>query len=394
MADVVYLDNHATTRCDPRVVEAMLPYLTELYANPASTTHESGRRVREAVEEARSRIAACVGGRGDEVIFTSGATEANNLAILGVWRRRRKERSHVVTSAIEHPSVLEAVYRIEREGGQITVLQPERHTDDTPGRIDPEWVAEALTPETCLVSIMAANNEIGTLQPVAEIGEICRERGVVFHVDAVQAMSTQSVSIDRWNADLISISAHKIYGPKGIGALVVRRRRPRVRLEPLIVGGGHERGLRSGTLNVPAIIGFAVACDLLSAERESEAARLRGLRDRLYRELVARIPDIRLNGPPVGSVHRLPNNLNVLIPQIEGETLLMHCPSIAASSGAACSSAKPEPSHVLTAIGLHEDEARCSVRFGLGRFNSDSDITQAVDAVAEAVARLRRTVGQ
>ncbi|RMF89561.1 MAG: cysteine desulfurase [Planctomycetota bacterium] len=392
MAKVVYLDNHATTRCDPRVVEAMLPYLSELYANPASTTHEPGRRVRSAVENARSRVAACLGVADDEVVFTSGATEANNLAIWGTWRRQREKRPHVVTSAIEHPSVLEAVRRVEREGGRITILPPDDRTSELPGRIHPEQVAEALTPETGLVSIMAANNEIGTLQPIAQIGAVCREKGVLFHVDAVQAMSTQTVSVGAWNADLVSVSSHKIYGPKGVGALVVRRRRPRIRLEPLIVGGGHERGLRSGTLNVPAIIGFAAACDLLAAERESDVARVRRLRDRLYDGLKARVSDIHLNGPALDSPDRLPNNLNVMFSRVEGETLLLHCPSIAASSGAACSSSKPEPSHVLTAIGLTEDEARCSVRFGLGRFNSDDDVTSAVEAVAEAVARLRQSV--
>ncbi len=392
MAKVVYLDNHATTRCDPRVVEAMLPYLSELYANPASTTHEPGRRVRSAVEIARSRVAACLGVADDEVVFTSGATEANNLAIWGTWRRQREKRPHVVTSAIEHPSVLEAVRRVEREGGRITILPPDDRTSELPGRIHPEQVAEALTPETGLVSIMAANNEIGTLQPIAQIGAVCREKGVLFHVDAVQAMSTQAVSVEAWNADLVSVSSHKIYGPKGVGALVVRRRRPRIRLEPLIVGGGHERGLRSGTLNVPAIIGFAAACDLLAAERESDVARVRRLRDRLYDGLKARVSDIHLNGPALDSPDRLPNNLNVMFSRVEGETLLLHCPSIAASSGAACSSSKPEPSHVLTAIGLTEDEARCSVRFGLGRFNSDDDVMSAVEAVAEAVARLRQSV--
>lgn len=385
----IYLDNHATTRCDPRVLEAMLPYFCEEFGNAASVTHSFGERARDAVESARETIAAALGSDPKEVIFTSGATESNNLAILGVGRRL-PPGSHLVTSAIEHPSVLEPLEKLVAQGHELTVVSPVPQGHPQAGRVLAEAIREALRPNTRLVSVMAANNEIGSLQPVPEIAAICRERGIIFHVDAVQALGKVPVGDLLKDVDLVSLSAHKVYGPKGVGALVVRRRRPVIKLEPLLYGGGHERGLRSGTLNVPGIVGFAKAVALALEELPAEMARIRRLRDLLFELLREGLGDrVQLNGPALDPPEwRLPGNLNVRFPGVEGETLLLHMPELALSSGSACSSADPRPSHVLLALGLSEAEARASIRVGIGRFNTEEEIRFAAATIIRTVHRL------
>lgn len=385
----IYLDNHATTRCDPRVLEAMLPYFCEEFGNAASVTHSFGERARDAVESARETIAAALGIDPKEVIFTSGATESNNLAILGVGRRL-SPGSHLVTSAIEHPSVLEPLEKLAAEGHELTVVPPVPQGQPQAGRILAEAVREALRPNTRLVCVMAANNEMGSLQPVEEIAAICRERGIIFHVDAVQALGKVPVREMLKDVDLVSLSAHKVYGPKGIGALVVRRRRPVIKLEPLLYGGGHERGLRSGTLNVPAIVGFAKAVALALEELPAEMTRIRRLRDLFFELLREELGDrVQLNGPALDRPEwRLPGNLNVRFPGVEGQTLLLHMPELALSSGSACSSADPRPSHVLLALGLSEAEARASIRIGIGRFNTEEEVRFAAATITRTVQHL------
>ncbi len=370
MRQPIYLDHHATTPVDPRVLEAMLPWFGPKFGNAASRTHRFGWEAEKAVELARRRIAELAGAEPREIVFTSGATESNNLAIKGAGAR------HIVTVSTEHKAVLDPVKRL---GCPAAILSPQRD-----GRIDPDALRAAIRPETGLVSVMAANNEIGTLQPLAEIGAICRERGVLFHCDAAQAFGRIPLDVEAAGIDLLSVSAHKMYGPKGVGALYVRRRR--VRLSPLIDGGGHEFGMRSGTLNVPGIVGFGEACGIAAAGMESEAVRIGALRDRLLRGLEASIGGIRVNG---SMEHRLPGNLNVSFSGIDAEALLMSMPELALSTGSACSSAAVEPSHVLRAIGLSEELARSAVRFGLGRFNTEEEIEYAAGRICEAVARLR-----
>lgn len=385
----IYLDNHATTRCDPRVFEAMRPYFCEEYGNAASITHGFGERARDAVESARQVIAAAVGADPREVIFTSGATESNNLAIFGVVRRL-PQGSHLITSAIEHPSVLEPFEKLASEGYELTVVKPMPQGSPQAGRVLTEAVLEAMRPETRFVSIMVANNEIGSIQPIAEIAQICRQRGILLHADAVQALGKIPLHEVLKDVDMISLSAHKVYGPKGVGALVVRRRRPVIKLDPLILGGGHEKGWRSGTLNVPGIVGFAAAVALALEELPAEMNRLRQLRDRLFDLLCQELGDrVNLNGPALENPDwRLPGNLNVRFPGIEGETLLLHLPEVALSSGAACSSADPSPSHVLLALGLSEAEARSSIRFGIGRFNTPEEIEFVARRLSETVRNL------
>ena len=378
----VYLDNHATTRTDPRVVEAMIPYFTDLYGNSASVSHRFGWEAAEAVERARGQIAEAIGADAREIIFTSGATESNNLAIKGAARASRRRGNHLVTSVAEHKAVLDPIKRLAREGWEITIVPC-----DACGRISAEAVAAALTDRTVLVSIMAANNEVGAINPIAEIGKLCHERGVLFHTDAAQAVGKIPLDVQSAGVDLLSLSAHKIYGPKGIGALYVRRRDPQVRLEPLIDGGGHERGLRSGTVAVPLVVGLGLAVELAVRERPEEAIRILAYRERLHEGIARRVPAIRLNGPPGD---RLPGNLNLSFADVDGEALMMAMRDVAVSSGSACSSASPEPSHVLLAMGLDEDVARASLRFGLGRFTTAEEIDFAVEAVAAAVARLRK----
>jgi cysteine desulfurase len=377
----VYLDNHATTRTDPRVVEAMIPYFTELYGNSASTSHRFGSQAAEAVERARAQVARALGAEPREIVFTSGATESNNLAIKGVARAATRRGSHLVTAASEHRAVLDPFKRLARQGWEITVVPCDEN-----GRVSAAAVAVELTERTVLVSIMAANNEVGAINPIAEIGRLCHDHGVVFHTDAAQAVGKIPLDVQADSVDLLSLSAHKIYGPKGIGALYVRRRDPQVRLEPLVDGGGHERGLRSGTLPVPLVVGLGLAAEIAMRERDDEARRLLELRERLHQGIAGRVPGIRLNGPPAD---RLPGNLNLSFGDVDGEALMMAMRDIAVSSGSACSSAEPEPSHVLLAMGLDEDMARASLRFGLGRFTTTDEIDFAIDTVAAAVERLR-----
>lgn len=378
----IYLDNHATTCVDPRVVEAMLPYFTTIYGNAASGSHRFGWEAAEAVDRGREQVAALVGADPREIVFTSGATESNNLALKGALPLLAgRKGNHVVTAASEHKSVLDPLKRLAREGWTLTIVAP-----DETGLVAAESIEAALTEQTVLVSVMAANNEVGTLNPIGTIGRLCHERGILFHTDATQAVGKVPLDVREDAIDLLSLSAHKFHGPKGIGALYVRRRDPQVRLSPLFDGGGHERGFRSGTVAVPLVVGLGTAAALAAAERPEESARIRELRDRLHAGIAARVPAIRLNGHPV---RRLPGNLNLSFADVDGEALMMAMRDVAVSSGSACTSADPEPSHVLRAMGLDEALARASLRFGLGRFTTPEEIDVAIEAVAAAVARLR-----
>jgi cysteine desulfurase len=392
----IYMDHHATTPVDPRVLEAMMPYFTRAFGNAASRSHVFGWEAEAAVDEARSQVAAGMNAQPREIVFTSGATESDNMAILGVARAYREKGRHVVTAATEHTAVLDPCHVLEREGFDVTFLYPDRT-----GAIEVEQVRESLRDDTILVTLMFANNEIGTILPAAEIGAACRERGVLFHTDAVQGFGKVPFDVEAMNVDLASVTAHKLYGPKGIGALYVRARKPRVRLEPILHGGGHERGLRSGTLNVPGIVGFGKAVEISIAEREDEARRLRLLRRRLSDGILREVPDVSLNGPPLPEIgpdgslapgileRRLPGNLNLAFAGVEGEALLMGLKDVAVSSGSACTSATLRPSHVLKAIGVPDDLAHASIRFGLGRSNTEEEVDYAVGAVAATVRRLR-----
>jgi cysteine desulfurase len=377
----IYLDNNSTTRCDPRVLEAMLPYFTDLYGNAASRHHAYGWRAKEAVDAAREQVAALIGAGPREIIFTSGATESDNLAIKGVAGMYRGRGDHVVTAATEHKAVLDPCRRLEREGFRVTVLPVDRF-----GRVTAEQVAEALTEKTILVSVMAANNEVGTLQPVREIGRLCKERGVLFHTDAVQAAGKVPLDVDDVGADLLSLSAHKMYGPKGVGALYVRSASPRVRLAPLFDGGGHERGMRSGTLPVPLVVGFGRACEIAGAEMPAEAERLLRLREGLRQGICEGLDEVSLNGHPT---ERLPGNLNLSFAYVDGNALLMNLRGVAVSSGSACTSADPEPSYVLRAMGVEDELAHSSIRFGLGRFNTEEEVDQVITEVIRVVTHLR-----
>ena len=373
MSGVIYIDNHATTRIDPRVLERMMPYLTEEFGNAASRHHVYGWKAEEAVEAARAQVAALIGATAREIVFCSGATEADNLALFGAVGRG----AHVVTQATEHKAVLDACSALAERGVEVTVLPV-----DGLGRVDPEDVRRALRPDTALVSIMLANNEVGTIQDVAAIGAICRAAGVWFHTDAVQGIGRIPFDVESAKVDITSLSAHKMYGPKGIGALYVRRRDPRVTLAPMIYGGGHERGMRSGTLNVPAIVGFGEAARIALAERETEAARIRTLRDRLEALLKGAQPDLIVLGDPA---HKLPGNLNVALPGVSAEDLMLAMPNIAVSSGAACASAQRLPSHVLSAMGIPTELAQSTLRFGIGRFNTADEI----ETVAKTIQTTR-----
>jgi cysteine desulfurase len=389
--DVIYLDHHATTPVDPRVVEAMLPYFGAKFGNPASVSHAFGWEAQEAVDAARESIAGAIGARAKEIVFTSGATESNNLAIRGVAERARRRGDHLVSVATEHKAVLDPLARLQRRGFELALLEVEPAGGPTAGLLDPGKVAGAIRDDTLLVSVMLANNEIGVIQPLAEIGAICKERGVLLHCDATQAVGRIRVDVEALQVDLLSFSAHKFYGPKGVGGLYVRRRQPHVRLEAQLLGGGHEGGLRSGTLNVPSIVGMARALEISLAEMAAEADRLAGLRRSLFDGLCRQVSDISLNGPALDAVGlRLPGNLNVSIAGVDGEALLLSMGRLAVSSGSACTSANPEPSHVLQAIGLPDDTVRSSLRFGLGRGNRTEEIEQAIVCVSEAVARLRK----
>ncbi len=377
----IYFDNHATTQVDPRVVQAMLPYFTEKFGNAASRNHPFGWAGEEAVENARTQVASLIGATPKEIIFTSGATESDNLMIKGVAEMYREKGNHIITQAIEHKAVLDTCKRLEKDGFEVTYLPVQRD-----GRVDPEDVSKAITPKTILITIMYANNEIGVINPIAEIGKIAKERGIFFAVDGVQAVGKIPVDVQTDNIDLLAISAHKIYGPKGVGALYVRRRNPRVQLSAIIDGGGHERGMRSGTLNVPGIVGLGAACEIAQKEMTEEAARLRKLRDRLKAGLEAKLDEVFING---SMEHRLPHNLNMSFAYVEGESLLMGINDIAVSSGSACTSATLEPSYVLKALGVGEDLAHTSIRFGLGRFNTEEEVDYVTDKMVTVVTKLR-----
>jgi len=377
----VYMDNHATTRVDPRVVQAMLPSFDSEFGNAASRTHSFGWRAEEAVTRARIQIARLIGADPKEIIFTSGATESDNLAIFGAFEALQSRGDHIVTGATEHHAVLDPVARLRLRGARVTVVPVDGH-----GRVDPDDVRRAITDRTVLVSLMFANNEVGTLHPVAAIGALCKEKGVLFHTDAAQAVGKVPVDVQALGIDLLSMSAHKVYGPKGIGALYVRRKNPRVTLEPIQFGGGHERGLRSGTLNVPGIVGCGEALRIAAAEMPEEASRLRVLRDRLHEGIVRRLADVTLNGHPV---ERLPHSLNLGFAYVEGEALMTALDDIAVSSGSACTSASKEPSHVLRAMGRSDDQVVTSIRFGLGRFNTREEVDYVVERVEGAINRLR-----
>jgi cysteine desulfurase len=384
------MDNEATTRVDPRVVEAMLPYFTEKFGNAGSTTHSFGWEAKAAVEESREIIASAVGANLQEIVFTSGATESNNLAVRGVAEKLISKGKHIISVATEHPSVLEPLDKLGRCGFEVTLLPVIPAPHDLAGLIQLEQLATAMREDTILVSVMLANNEIGVIQPLAEIGRLCKARGVLLHTDATQAVGKIPVNVDELQVDLMSFTAHKIYGPKGIGALYVRRGVGPVQLEPLVVGGGQESGFRSGTLNVPGIVGFARAIELCLQEMPEEQIRLRQLHERLYRGLSSALSGISLNGPSLElSFLRLPGNLNVSFDYVDGETLLMNMKDIALSSGSACTSTNPEPSHVLQALGLSEEIVRSNVRFGLGRFNTAEEVDFAVNLIVETVNRLR-----
>ncbi|HEX3999078.1 MAG TPA: aminotransferase class V-fold PLP-dependent enzyme [Pirellulales bacterium] len=386
----VYMDNHSTTRVDPRVVAAMLPYFSEQYGNAGSTSHSFGWEAKEAVDRARQAIAAAIGAQPREIVFTSGATESDNLAIRGVAQRNRCKGNHLISVATEHKAVLDTLGHLARHDFETTLLPVEPGSSARPGLISAEQVAGAIRDDTILVSVMLANNEIGAIQPIAEIGAVCRASGVPLHCDATQAVGRIPVDVEALQVDLLSFSAHKIYGPKGIGALYVRRRPP-LRLESQIDGGGQEHGLRSGTLNVPGIVGFAAAVELALAEMPTEAVRLAALRDRLFAGLQRELSGVALNGPALDRPGlRLPNNLNVSLAYVDGEALLLSMKDLAVSSGSACTSANPEPSHVLRALALDDDLTRASLRFGLGRYNTDEEIDFAVRTVVESVVRLRQ----
>ena len=389
----IYLDNHATTRVDPRVVEAMLPFFTETYGNAGSTSHSYGHEAKLAVDRARESIAAGIGASPREIVFTSGATESNNLAIRGLAERPRRKGNHIVSVTTEHRAVLDPLKRLARRGFEISLLPVAQAPNPRAGWLDPQQVASAIRPDTLLVSVMLANNEIGVIQPIAEISTICRERGVPLHCDATQGVGKIAVNVAELGVDLMSFSAHKIYGPKGVGALYVRRLAgSSLRLEALMDGGGQEGGLRSGTHNVPGIVGMAEALQLCLAEMPSEQLRLAELRGRLWDGLRREVPDVVLNGPDwdqASGLIRLPGNLNCTFPFVDGEALMINMKEVAVSSGSACTSASPEPSHVLRALGLSDDLVRSSLRFGIGRFNTPQEIDYAVQSVAETTRRLR-----
>jgi cysteine desulfurase len=377
----IYMDNHATTQLDPRVLEAMMPYLTETFGNAASRNHAFGWEAEAAVETAREQVAKLIGATSKEIIFTSGATESNNLAIKGIAEMYKERGNHIITQVTEHKAVLDTCKRLEKHGYRVTYLPANKE-----GFIELEDLKRAMDDKTILVSIMFANNEIGVIQPVTEIGKLCRERGVLFHTDAVQAVGKVPVDVNAMNIDVLSLTAHKIYGPKGVGALYVRRRNPRVQLSGQIDGGGHERGMRSGTLNVPGIVGLGAACEIARNEMAAEGERERKMRDHLKQKLESALDYIHVNG---SMEHRLPGNLNVSFVYVEGESLLMGINDIAVSSGSACTSATLEPSYVLKALGLGDDVAHSSIRFGLGRFNTQEEVDYVGDKVIDVVQKLR-----
>jgi len=378
----IYMDNHATTPVDPRVLDAMLPYFTQKFGNAASRNHSFGWEAEEAVDKARNQIASVINAKSKEIIFTSGATESDNLAIKGVVEFYKDKGNHIITCVTEHKAVLDSCRTLERNGkATVTYLPVDKY-----GMVDPDAVRAAITDKTVLITLMYANNEIGTIHPVAAIGRIAKEKGIVFHCDAVQAVGKIPVDVERDGIDLLSMSAHKIYGPKGVGAIYVRSKGPRVRITPQMDGGGHERGMRSGTLNVTGIVGLGKACEIAQAEMAEETCRTIDLRNKLQAGIFERLDEVYLNGHPT---ERLPGNLNVSFAYVEGESLLMGISDIAVSSGSACTSATLEPSYVIRALGTDEELAHSSIRFGLGRFNTEEEVGFVTDRVTKEVQRLR-----
>jgi cysteine desulfurase len=377
----IYMDNQATTAVDPRVLEAMLPYFTQKFGNAASRNHEFGWKAEEAVENARAQIARLIHATPREIVFTSGATESDNLAIKGVAESHRPKGNHIITQATEHKAVLDSCKRLEKYGYEVTYLPV-----SPDGLISLDELRAAITPKTVMISIMYANNEIGVVQPIAEIGKIAKEHKVLFHCDGVQAVGKIPVDVQKDGIDLLSISAHKIYGPKGIGALYVRRKDPKVEISATIDGGGHERGMRSGTLNVPGIVGLGKACEICQKEMSDEGPRLGSLRDKLKHSIMSRLYGTAING---SMAYRLPNNLNLSFSGVEGDALLMGINDVAVSSGSACTSAMIEPSYVLRALGVSDELSHSSIRFGLGRFNTEEEVDYVADRVVETVKRLR-----
>jgi cysteine desulfurase len=377
----IYLDNHATTRMDPRVFDAMKPYFMDIFGNAASRNHSFGWEAEEAVEKSRKQIADLIGATAKEIVFTSGATESNNLAIKGVAEMYAEKGNHMITAVTEHKATLDTCKHLEKKGARVTYLPVQQD-----GLIDLDQLRDAITDKTVLITIMYANNEIGVVQQVKEIGKIAREKGVLFHTDAVQAVGKIPVNVIQDNIDLLSLTGHKLYGPKGCGALYVRRRNPRVQLTAQMDGGGHERGMRSGTLNVPSIAGLGEACELCNKEMPEESKRLRHLRDKLKDKLMSELDEVYING---SMEHRLPHNLNISFAYVEGESLLMGINEIAVSSGSACTSATLEPSYVLKALGAGDDLAHSSIRFGLGRFTTEAEIDYTAAKVIDVVRKLR-----
>ena len=377
----IYMDNHATTAVDPRVVEAMLPYFAEKFGNAASRNHPFGWAAEEAVENARAQVASLIGAAPKEVVFTSGATESDNLMLKGVAEAYRDKGDHIIVNCIEHKAVLDTCKRLENAKFTVTFLPVQQD-----GRVNPESVSNAITPKTILITVMYANNEIGVIHPIAQIGRIAKEHGILFAVDAAQAVGKIPVDVQKDNIDLLAISGHKFYGPKGVGALYVRRHNPRVQVSAILDGGGQERGMRSGTLNVPGIVGLGKACEIAQKEMPQESQRLAGLRDRLRAGLESKLDDILVNG---SMEHRLPHNLNVSFAHVDSEALLMGLDDVAVSSGSACTSATLEPSYVLKSLGLDEDLAHSSIRFGLGRFNTQEEVDYVTEKVVKVVRKLR-----
>lgn len=377
----IYLDNHATTPVDPRVLEAMLPYFTEKFGNPASRQHQFGWEAESAVELARKQIAELINANPREIIFTSGATESINLALKGIALAYAEKGKHIITTQIEHKATLDTCKRLEKIGFKIDYLPVDKY-----GVVDPDEIKKRITSETILVSVMFANNEIGTIEPIEEIGKICSEMNVLFHTDAAQALGKIPIDVQKLNIDLMSVSAHKLYGPKGIGALFIKKKTPKIKIVPIIDGGGHENGLRSGTLNVPGIVGFGKACEIAKLEMKNEAERTKYLRDKLQNGIMNKLEDVYLNGHPT---QRLPNNLNLSFYGVESEAILMGMKEVALSTGSACSSASVEKSHVLKAIGLNDDLISSAIRFGIGRFNTEEEIDYVINRIVEVVNHLR-----
>jgi cysteine desulfurase len=378
----IYLDNHSTTRVDPRVVDSMFPYFSQHYGNAASKHHQFGWTAEAAVEHARTQIARLIGSDTKEVIFTSGATESINLALKGVSQGYASRGNHIITAQTEHKAVLDTCKRLEEQGFQVTYLPVDKY-----GIVSPDDVSSGITVKTILVTIMLANNEIGTIGHVGEIGAMCRNRGIIFHSDATQAVGRIPVDVSLLNVDLLSFSAHKMYGPKGVGALYIRRAKPQLKVVSQIEGGGHERGLRSGTLNVPAIVGFGKAAELARSEMVEESKRVSVLRDRLANEVTTGLDETRVNGH---ATQRLPNNANITFAHVEADRLIMDMKEIAVSTGSACTSASPQPSHVLRAIGLSDADVHSSIRFGLGRFTTEEEIEYTIRRVVETAKAARQ----